>query len=499
MFFGVDSTLEIKSKALLAFLLVLSALLSAIPFLIGKLAILILFSQVVAIIVFINSSSLKASIVLGFVWGLIFFGLQSFWINTLSIYAGVWAYVGWLALIAIEAAFIALYALGVKVIHKKRLSWLFSSLAIASIFVSIEILRSVGWWAYPWGLAAIPFADVGLLRGLFPITGWPGVSFAVIFISSVIAQVFPLPVGERIKVRGHFSKLEVRSSKFVVSIITLLLLLVFSPNPKPPTLNANASLIQTNVSMQDKWQRDAREDKFATLLNLASQVPAGADIVIGPETALPGSFPENKQLINKLKRQLNNRLIIGSLRKEGGRTYNAVFKGNDYYDKNNLVLFGEYIPVGFFANLIKPLQASLEAGGKKKLIGKTAVLICSESADWLYAGNLVSKGANFIAVSTNDAWFVGSTLPDQHLQLNRVRALENNRYVIAAANYGYSAIIAPNGQIIKKSKLGQDTVLSSKVALINKKTFFSKYGYLITVLFFVFGLGLLAYGLWPRI
>ena len=56
------------------------------------------------------------------------------------------------------------------------------------------------------------------------------------------------------------------------------------------------------------------------------------------------------------------------------------------------------------------------------------------------------------------------------------RAVENNRYVLQAANTGISAIISPKGTLIQRSDLDTQTSLVSNIALDLPPSFYTLWG-----------------------
>lgn len=463
-----NSSIEAKSLVIKLVGAVLGGTLLGISFLSSATAFLVIFGLVIGILCFLRAGKIKVAALLGFCFGLSFFLIQSSWFIALSKFAGAWSYLGWVALSLIESMAFVLFAVATQVIHKKSKNNLLVAFNICFIFVSIEIIRSIGGWSYPWGLVGIGLVDLVPIAKIAALIGWPGLSFIAVFVSVLIAFAF-------------LKKISIK--QLIFFFLTLLLLFALwgqSPfkwkGDSPPT---KVAILQTNVNMLDKWHEDKVDENLKELTRLVKKAPRET-LLVAPESSLPGIYPENKRNLSILNKLASGKLIIGSLRNAGGRIYNSVLYQQRHYDKNNLVLLGENIPFNFLTGYIEPLRGSLTAGSSQKLIANTAVLICSESADWLYARKLVNKGADVVAVMTNDGWFKNSSLPYQHLQLTRLRAIENGRYVVMAANYGYSAIIKPNGEIIKKSVLSKSQVLKGTVTRIENKTFFLKYGYLAT-------------------
>ena len=63
----------------------------------------------------------------------------------------------------------------------------------------------------------------------------------------------------------------------------------------------------------------------------------------------------------------------------------------------------------------------------------------------------VAKGADIMGILTNDAWFVGTSAPAQHLSAAPSRAVENRTSVFRCANGGISCIIDPFGKIVSQT------------------------------------------------
>jgi apolipoprotein N-acyltransferase len=75
------------------------------------------------------------------------------------------------------------------------------------------------------------------------------------------------------------------------------------------------------------------------------------------------------------------------------------------------------------------------------------VSICYEDAFPAQVAQAVPE-AEFLINVSNDAWFGDSLAPHQHLEIARMRALENGRYLLRATNTGISAIIDERGRLL---------------------------------------------------
>ena len=77
---------------------------------------------------------------------------------------------------------------------------------------------------------------------------------------------------------------------------------------------------------------------------------------------------------------------------------------------------------------------------------------------------------------TDDGWFYGHTALDQHLACNVMRAVENRKPLIVAANTGLSAIIDSNGEIINRGGRRRSEVLVSEIPRHPTSALYAKVG-----------------------
>ena len=82
----------------------------------------------------------------------------------------------------------------------------------------------------------------------------------------------------------------------------------------------------------------------------------------------------------------------------------------------------------------------------------------------------------FILTVSNDTWFGSSIGPWQHLQLARMRALENERWLIRATNNGVTAVINSKGQVLGSLPQFTRGVLRHDVEMRSGHTPFQSFG-----------------------
>ena len=134
--------------------------------------------------------------------------------------------------------------------------------------------------------------------------------------------------------------------------------------------------------------------------------------------------------------------------------------------------------------------ASSSVSGQRVPIG-TAV--CYESVYGEYCTGYVRKGAQLLAVITNDAWWGNTPGYKQHLNYSRLRAIETRRWVARCANTGVSAIIDPSGHILQRTPWWEPALLEGTVGLSTDQTFFVRNGDIVgRISVFLFALLLLA-------
>ena len=95
---------------------------------------------------------------------------------------------------------------------------------------------------------------------------------------------------------------------------------------------------------------------------------------------------------------------------------------------------------------------------------------------------------DFLLTVSNDAWFGQSIGPVQHLEMARMRALENGRYLVRSTNNGITAIIGPDGKVLKRLKPFAAGVLDGEIYPRQGYTPVAQYGTISPIIFSCFWL-----------
>ena len=127
------------------------------------------------------------------------------------------------------------------------------------------------------------------------------------------------------------------------------------------------------------------------------------------------------------------------------------------YDKVHLVPFGEYLPFpslfSFAGGLTKEV-GEFERGTSRKPLNagdeQLGVFICYESIFPDEVRQFADQGAQVFVNISNDGWYGDSGAYAQHLNQTRMRAIENNRWLLSATDTGVTASIDPWGRVVAR-------------------------------------------------
>ena len=153
------------------------------------------------------------------------------------------------------------------------------------------------------------------------------------------------------------------------------------------------------------------------------------------------------------------------------------------YDKMHLVPFGEYLPFpslfSFAGGLTKSVGEFQHGTSRHPLdAGDTrlGVFICYESIFPDEVRQFANQGAQVFVNISNDGWYGDSGAYAQHLNQTRMRAIENNRWLLSATDTGVTASIDPWGRVVARIPRKERTTLIAPYALTSDTTFYTRHG-----------------------
>ena len=105
-----------------------------------------------------------------------------------------------------------------------------------------------------------------------------------------------------------------------------------------------------------------------------------------------------------------------------------------------------------------------------------APIICYESIYSDYLTQYVRKGANLLAIITNDGWWSNTQGYRQHMNYARLRAIECGKWIARSANTGISCFIDPAGNVYQPQPWDTKASIKMQLEPLEKHTFFVRHG-----------------------
>jgi len=376
-------------------------------------------------------------------------------------------------------------------------------------WVAVELART-RITGFPWNLLGISQVDNIPLAHIATVTGVYGLSFEIMVVNTALAAAFVLRTA-----RGERSKRTPLLLATAAAIVVLQAGRLISP-PALPT-DHTARLVQQNIPVLQggDWTKEYFEGTLRDLGRISliapgpnvtgqDQPPAASapsvrpDLIVWPESPAPfySTDPMFRDTVSNIARQAQTWMLVGSLgiRNAGETPERATELFNSgslvdpagewvgRYNKMHLVPFGEYVPFkrlfGFAGGLTKEVGDFSPGTSRAALLAgnKLGVFICYESIFPDEIRQLATNGAEVFVNISNDGWYGDSGAYAQHLKQARMRAVENDRWLLRDTNTGVTASFDPYGRVVSSIPRKVRAALDAPYAITNVTTFYTRHG-----------------------
>ncbi len=420
----------------------------------------------------------KLHFLMGWAAGIVYWAGACYWIQyVLNFHGGMAGWASWagFALFAIiKALHMAVFTLLAGFLMPR--GW--AIVAVPALWVAVE--RTHGWLGFAW----LDLGNAGIRMSvpmrLAPYTGVYGLSFVFAMTATAVALVI---------LRRRRAEL--------IPLVALPLIYTLPGLPPPRRGNATALLVQPNISETADWTPDWIESMHRRLELLSMQGATAAprarpELIVWPEVPAPMYYYENPAFrdrvddVARLARAylmlnvvphslsgapLNSALLISPEGKPLGR-----------YDKMNLVPFGEYVP-SMFKSLVEKVSTEsgdFAAGARQVTLPagdhNIGAFICYESVFPDFVRRFAAMGAGLFVNISNDGWYGKTAARYQHLEIVRMRAAENRRWILRATNDGITSTIDPAGRMYVNLPSYVEGQARTGFSWIKEATVYSRWG-----------------------
>ena len=432
---------------------------------------------IVPLILLSWGAGVRRGALMGFTFGLSFFGGVIWFFSIVGVAA--WAFA-----IVIEAAFIALFGAAWGWLSRRIEGWA-AVPVVAALWVAAEFFRTYfPFGGFTWGELAQSQHD---LRWMLRPAAYGGawlVAFLVVGCNAALA----------LALRSGWARRSLAS----LAPVGLAVVLIAAPALLPaPSLGGKAiriGIVQGDVPF-DIPRGVARDlaiiDSHRQLTE--SLADDEVDLVLWPESSVAvdlEDFPEAPAALFYSAQAAGAPMIVGANHNVGDENFRVVAhhvgrRGEvvDTYVKTHLVPFGEYIPFRSLLDWIPQLEqiprdalAGDEVGIFDVAGGRVAPVISFEADFGPLVRRRIADGARLLTVSTNTSTWEHSWASAQHLAFSQVRAAENGVWVAHAAISGISGVIAPDGRVVERTGLFEATTIVADARFAEGATFYARTG-----------------------
>ena len=488
---------------------------------------------------------LRKGFLLGYLAGFLWYLGNCYWIrDTMAKYGDLPAIVPILLLVGyslVLGLYFGLFGAGVALVRQATGSTRLALAAAPILWAGLELAAS-RITSVPWDQLGYSQVDNALVNQLAPWTGVYGISFVLVAVNALIAGALLL---DRCPDRPFWQS----ARPWGILGVALMAVGVVGVTLSPPRAAATATavLIQPNLDVGDesRWTAPGEWDQhIAQFTQLAGDqcksfiagLPQTAAPIVIPQCVVPGAAPHPDLVawpespapfdemdprfqlaLKQIATTVQAPLIVGNI----GWTLDAPAQEWHYYnsalvvasdgarvgryDKIHLVPFGEYIPfqnlLTFARKLTGRVSKFTRGDGPKVFLLPTAngehhrygVFICYESVFADEVRQFARLGAEVLVNISDDGWYGDTSAPWQHLNMVRMRAIENRRWILRDTNNGVTAVIDPYGVVRQSIPRHQVDALPAQFGFRDDITFYTAHGDVFGWLCVLLGLGIVGW------
>jgi len=472
----------------------------------------------------VGAPDLRRAFLLAYLCGFLWYMGNCYWVrDTMMRYGDMPPLAPTLLLIGyslVLGLYFGLFGLGVALVRRAtgstRLALAFAPILWAGLELAAARITSV-----PWDQLGYSQVDNALINQLAPWTGVYGISFVLVAVNALLAGGLLLGSESKRRLAGRWAW---AGCGFILLTSGFCGVFVPASNPDP---TATAVLIQPNldVGSANNWQGPAWDNHIAQFIRLAEEqcktyiagipqtgastgevicppYPTHPDLVVWPESPAPFDQTDprlEKALVNIASAE-QAPLVVGGIgwdhddTTQGWRYYNSALIADaggqmiGRYDKIHLVPFGEYIPFQnllTFAHKLTGRVSTFTRGSVRKTFlldtqnggsHRYGVFICYEAVFADEVRQFARLGAEVLVNISDDGWYGDTSAPWQHLNMARMRAVENRRWILRDTNTGITAVIDPYGRVRQSIPRHQTDALPAEFAFRDDITFYTAHG-----------------------
>ena len=382
---------------------------------------------------------------------------------------------GWLINAVVHASFMGTASLLVPANNGRRLA-----------LVGAVTLAEFGRWSWPFG--GIPLATLAQGQAASPLAPVVRVAGPLLLVALVVAIGVALSALFDGRRANKWSALTIGVASLALVISGVLAALA----PEGQFVDEmKVAIVQGGGPQRTRATPSGASTVFSNQIEANQLVEEGVDLVLWPENVVNPDPPTNSPLPNRLypdqasetlsmeAKRLNAVLIPGWFLQDdsdpkANLNYSTAIDSNgmviDRYDKVRIVPFGEFVPLRslievFAADLLpaRDVRAGNGPAVLKTPVGNLGISISWEIFFEHRVRDAIKNGGEILINPTNGASYWLTVVQTQQIASSRLRALETGRWVLQAAPTGFSAVINPNGKVIQRTSISEQTVLHATV------------------------------------